>query len=175
MRRLTKRESKLLVIFLGAIFVILNFMGVAFLVGRQGELRSKLGDLRNERLEANSWLAEKDLWQQREEWMDSKQPKLQNTGEANAALLEALQTGARKQNITIMEQGFGEPNTQPSYQEISVKLKINGSLESITRWLVELQQPGNFQAVPTLSMKSDSDPSKVICELTVARWYAVNR
>ncbi|MGB8354683.1 MAG: hypothetical protein WCD79_12390 [Chthoniobacteraceae bacterium] len=172
MRSLTKNESKLLAIFLGAIFLILNLMGLAFLFRTQGELRSRLVNLKNVQLESKSWLAENNLWTQRKNWMDEKQPKLQNTGEANAALLETLQTGARKQNITIVEQGFGEPNFQPSYQEISVKLKINGSLEAITRWLVELQQPANFQAVPTLSMKSDSDPAKIICELTVARWYA---
>ena len=172
-RKLTQSESRLLVMFLGTIILIVNLIGVSFLLRKQGEMRLKLVNLKNEQRESNSWLAEMDLWQQRKDWMDAKQPRLQNAGEADATLLEALQTSARKQNITIMEQGFGEPNSQPFYQEINVKLKISGSLESITRWLVELQQPVNFQAIPTLSMKSDSDPSKLICELTVARWYAI--
>ncbi|MGB8352884.1 MAG: hypothetical protein WCD79_03270 [Chthoniobacteraceae bacterium] len=161
--------------FFGAIFVILNLFGLTFLLRQQGELQSSLLTLRNERREANSWMAEKEVWQHRKEWLDKNQPKLQSVGEANAALLEALQTSARKQSITIMEQGFGEPNAQPSYQEISIKLKISGSLESIVRWLVETQQPESFQAIPSLSMKSDSDPSRVLCELTVARWYATLR
>jgi len=172
---MTKRERRLLFIFLGAIFILFNLFGVTYLLRREGELKTKLVNLGNERREADSWLKEKDLWEQRKTWMDSKQPKLQSTGEANAALLETIQTSARKQKITIVEQGFGEPNVQPFYQEISVKLKINGSLESITRWLAELQQPANFQAIPSLSLKSDSDPSKIVCELTVARWYAAAR
>ena len=169
---MTKRERRLLYIFLGAIFVLFNFFGVTYLVRKQGGLKTKLVNLGNERPEANSWLAEKDLWQQRKAWMDGKQPKLPTEGRAQSDLLGSIQTSARKQNITIMEQGFGEPDTQPAYQEISMKLKVSGSLESITKWLVELQQPANFQAIPAMSLKSDSDASKVICELTVARWYA---
>jgi len=171
-RKLTQSESRLLIIFLGTIILIFNMVGVSFLLRKQEEIRIKLVNLKNEQRESNGWLAEMDLWQQRKDWMDARQPKLQNAGEADATLLETLHTSARKQNITIVEQGFGEPNSQPFYQEINVKLKISGSLESIIRWLVELQQPANFQAIPTLSMKSDSDPSKIICELTVARWYA---
>ena len=69
------------------------------------------------------------------------------------------------------DQSFGEPVTQPNFQEISLKLKVSGSLQAVIRWLVELQQPANFQAIPALSMKSDTDPSKIICELTVARCF----
>ena len=174
-KKVTRRERTLIVIFAGSIFVMANLFGLTFLLRRQGDLESRLLTLRDQRRDANSWLAEKDMWQQRKEWLDKNQPKLQSIDEGNAALLQELQTSARKQNITIMEQGFGEPNAQPSYQELSVKLKISGSLEAITRWFVEIQQPANFQAIPSLSMKSDTDPSKVICEITVARWYASMR
>jgi len=174
-KTINKREKTLLVMLLGSVVVIVNLFGLTFLMRRQGELQSNLLALRNERRDAASWLAEKDMWSKRKVWMDEKQPRLQSVGEANAVLLETLQASARKQSITIMEQGFGEPGAQPSYQEISVKLKVSGSLESIVRWFVELQQPANFQAIPSLSMKSDPDPSKVVCELTVARWYAALR
>lgn len=172
MRALNKRERRLIVMLSGAIFVIVNLFGVSSLFQRQGQLQSRLIALRNERREAKSWLVEKDMWQKRKEWLDKNQPKLHTTGEGNASLLETVQTTARKNNITIVEQGFAEPTPQPAYQEIAVKLKVSGTLESITRWLVELQQPTKFIAIPLLSMKSDSDATKVICELTVARWYA---
>ena len=171
-RKPTKRERTLIIIFLGAIFLVINLFGVTWLFRKQWDLESRLLALRNERREANSWLEEKDTWQQRKQWLDKTQPKLQTAGEADTALLEALQTSAEKHEITIIDKAFAEPNSQPFYQEVAVNLKVSGSLESITRWLVEIQQPANFQAVPSLSMKSDNDPSKIICELTVARWHA---
>lgn len=175
MRKPTKREQSLTVVFLLAIFVLLNLFGATFLFRKKGELQTRLVALRNERADARGWLAEKETWRQRKEWLDKKQPKLQTTGEANAALLGDLQTSARKHKITIVDQGFGESSAQSSYQEIAVRLKVSGPLEAITRWLVELQQPSNFQAIPVLSVKSDNDPSKIVCDLTVTRCYAPAR
>jgi hypothetical protein len=65
-----------------------------------------------------------------------------------------------------------DTKSQLPYQEISVRMKVGGSLESIARWLVEVQQPDRFQAVPAFSIKSDTDATKVLCELTVSRYYA---
>jgi len=172
-RKITKREQKLLFIFLGAIFLLFNLIGVAALFRKQAEFQSKLKALRIERLDARSWLAEKDTWQKRREWLDKTQPKLKTAGEADGALLDALQSSAGKYAITITDKSFGDPVQQPYYQEIAVKLKVNGSLEAVIRWLDELQQPANFQAIPSLSMKTDNDPTKISCELTVARWFAV--
>jgi hypothetical protein len=172
-RKPSKRELNLLFLFLGSIFLMANLACVSKLLRAKSDLESKLTAFRNERREANSWLAEKDTWHQRKEWLDKTQPKLQTAGEADAALLDTLQRSASRHDITIVEKGFAEPASLPFAQEIAVNMKVSGSLESMVRWLSEIQQPGNFQAIPSLSMKSDNDPSKVVCELTVARWYAV--
>jgi hypothetical protein len=176
MRELTKREKNLAVILLGSIFLMLNLFVVMYLVGRQGALEKKLAALRTEQRDAKSWLAQKDLWLKREKWLDEKQPKLQTVGKANSALLESLQTSARAQSLNIIDQSLVEvkPDTkaQLPYQEISVRLNVGGSLESVARWLADVQQPGKFQAIPALSIKSDSDATKVLCELTVSRYYA---
>lgn len=172
-RKLTKRERNLLTAFLLAIFAILNLFGATLLFRKKEELQSRVVALRNEWGEARGWLAEKETWRQREEWLDKKQPKLKSTGEANAALLSDLQTSARKHKITMVTPPqFVEPSAQPFYQEIAVKFSISGTMKDIAPWLVELQQPANFQAIPSITMKCDNDPTKVICDLTVTRWYA---
>jgi len=129
--------------------------------------------LRAEQADAQSWLASKEMWQQRKEWLNKTQPKLKSSGEASADLLESLTSSAAKHSITIVDQGFAEVDSHDTTsQQIAVRLKITGSLEAITRWLVEIQQPENFQAIPTLSVKLDTDATKYVCELTVARYYA---
>ena len=172
MRELTPREKRLAVILTGAIFLLLNLFVVTYLIGRQAALEKRRISLRNQQREAAGWLA------QREKWMNEKQPKLQTVGQANSALLESLQTSARGHDINIVEQSFVEvkadTKSQLPYQEIAVRLKVGGSLESIARWLVDVQQPAKFQAVPAFSMKCDTDATKVLCELTVSR-YCVPR
>jgi hypothetical protein len=173
MRKLTKRERKLAILVGVVVFLVANLIGVTALLRKQEEFQTNLELLRTERSEADSWLAQKETWQKRKEWLDKNQPRLKSEGEANAELLEALTTSAARHSITIVDQGFAEPDSHDTtYQQIAVKLKISGSLESITRWLVETQQPANFQGISSLTMKIDSDPSKITCELTVARYYA---
>lgn len=172
MLRLTNNEKRLGAILLLALFILANGVGLSLLAGKRKALGEDLSRLEREQLEAQSWLAEKDRWMEREKWLDARQPRLVTTGEANAKLLATLQTTARQQKVTIVEQSFAEPATQPRYQEISVKLKVSGTLEALTRWLVELQQPEQFQVIKTFSLKSDAEPPKVKCDLEVARWYA---
>lgn len=178
MRELTPREKRLAVILTGAIFLLLNLFVVTYLIGRQAALEKRRTSLRNEQSKAAGWLAQREMWLQREKWMNEKQPKLQTVGQANSALLESLQTSARGHDINIVEQSFVEvkadTKSQLPYQEIAVRLKVGGSLESIARWLVDVQQPAKFQAVPAFSMKCDTDATKVLCELTVSR-YCVPR
>jgi hypothetical protein len=159
--------------FAASVFLVANVVAVTTLWRKQRELQESVMALRDEQLEAQSLLADKEMWRQRADALD-KQPVLGSAGQANAELLETVTSSARRHSITIVDQGFAEPGAahKADFREIAVKLTVNGSLEAITRWLWEIQQPGKFQAVPSFSMKLDSDPSKIICKLTVARYYA---
>ena len=172
MRSLTEKEKRLTLMLLVAVFLAINLFGLTFLSRKRKALEADLFRLRTEQLEAKNWLGEKDLWLERKKWLDDNQPRLKNGGEANANLLETVQSSAQHQKITIVEQGFMEPANKTHYRQVGVKLKVNGTLEDITRWLANLQQPAKFQAVTTLSLKSDADPSRMKCELQVVRWYA---
>ncbi|MBI4024404.1 MAG: hypothetical protein HY360_05445 [Verrucomicrobia bacterium] len=171
MRPLTDKEKRLTLFLLVASFALANLFGLSLLSQKRKELESQLFCLRIEQLDARNWRMEKDLWMERKKWLDSKQPKIHAPGEANANLLEMLQTSARRQKIIIVGQSFTEPVTQPFYHEISVKLTVNGTLEALTHWLVELQQPEHFQAVRRFALKSDAEPPKIKCDLQVSRLY----
>ena len=177
MRPLTKRERRLAIMFGVTIFVAANIIGLTVLLRKQGEMHANLDNLRIRQFQADGWLAEKGTWRQRKEWLDKTQPVLKSAGEANAALLESLTSSAAKHSLVIVKQGFAEPDPEHKhpYQEIAVNLTVSGPLEAVTRWLVEIQQPASFQAVPKLSMKVDNDPAKMVCVVTVARYYAPAR
>lgn len=165
------------------LFVLANLIGVIALIKRQGLFAANLLDLRNQRMEQQHWLAGRDLWQQRKAWLDAKLPLLKSAGEANAELLDTLTASAAKHSITVLDQGFAEPDTprNADYQQIAVKLKVSGAKDAVTQWLWEVQQPEKFQGIPTLSMKLDSEgaatsaATKIVCELVVARYYAPAR
>ena len=59
-RKITKREKKLLMLFGGTIFLIINLFGLNFLLHKQSELRDQLASLEDERKEARGWLGQQE-------------------------------------------------------------------------------------------------------------------
>lgn len=169
---MTEKERKLLWGFLSSAFLLVNVVGLSLLRRQTLVLETQLMEVRAQEADSKRWMAEKNLWMERKGWLDAHQPKLTTSGEATASLLDAVQSGARKQHLTTSEEGFLEMVTRPYYQQIGVRVKARGSLEGIMRWMTDLQQPGRFQAVKSLSLKSDEDPSMIKCELQLVRWYA---
>jgi hypothetical protein len=172
MKPLNKNERRLVAVLGLVVFVMGNLWGQQFLKQKQSAFKSQLADLKVEDQESKQWLADQTLWIGRKQWLDEHQPKATTQGEINSALLEFLQSSARKQNITITEQSLTETPPQSFSQQATVNLKIGGSLESILKWLAEVQQPDKFQAVPSFKLLCDTEPPKMKCEMQVARFYA---
>ena len=66
-------------------------------------------------------------------WLNKNQPKISTAGEADSAMVDSIHNSAKKHDITIVDQSFGEPVTQPNFQAISLKLKVSGSLQAVIR------------------------------------------
>ena len=172
MRKLTKSERRLLIILGIAIFVVVNFYGLGYLLEVESSLAQQLSELRDKSRSNELWLREKDLWLARKTWIDASQPRISPNLVPQSALLESLTTSAHANNLEIQEQSFGETRNTPGYESVSVRLKVGGSLRNVLGWLVQIQQPELFQAVTNFSLKSENEPPSVSLDLEVARWYA---
>lgn len=158
---------------LGAtIFILANLFGVGALLKQRNALKLESVQLLGERQNAAMWLSEKDLWLKRKEWLDTVQPKIGQADVAQPQFFQDLQKSARAQNLAIDEQGFGENSETAHYKAVTVRMRVSGTLENVTKWLVTIQQPEQFQAITHLSLRSDKDPPKVNLELEIAKWYA---
>ena len=157
-----------------AIFGMVNFYGVSYLVDAHSSLATEVSDLENQERANQIWLREKNLWLNRKKWIESAQPRIHANQVPQSELLESLQSTARANHLEIQEQSFGADKSTPNYQSVSVRLKVSGPLQDVIRWLVQVQQPELFQAVTSFSLKSANEPPTVSLELEVARWYAPN-
>ena len=172
MRKITKNERLLLALLLGALFVFLNVFAFQAVKRLNTQLKAQHEELRNQQVVAETWLEERTAWAEKKAWLDENQPKLGDEGAASSALLQHLTTSARRHSITVLEQKLLDAESTSKYREVSVRLKVSGSLKGLSQWLCEVQEPKLFQAVKTFSVKSAKKPPDVICVLEVARWYA---
>ena len=171
---MSKGEKQKLYGFLVVVFVLGNVFAFGTLQDKFQETSRHLGKLKADLAYSRIWIEDRALWTKRADWLVKTQPKLDDPGQGTANLLESLQKAAQKNNLAIASQSLQEPRASAAYKEVSVQLTLTGSLEAICRWLVEIEQPELFQSVSRFSLKCDgTDGTKMRCELTVARWYAL--
>jgi hypothetical protein len=169
----TKSERQQKILLAGVLFLLVNLIGGNVAWNVYHGVTSRRAKQKADLAHAKEWLSDRDLWTDRAAWIAAKQPPLpKDAGQASADLLESLQKTAEQDHLTILEQGLQESRRTPQFREIAVKFRMTGSLESLCRWLVEVQQPELFDAVTVSSLKSEGDTNNVRCDLVVARWYA---
>lgn len=172
MRSLTATESRLLGIFLGAIVIVATLVLLSVGKRLRTGMDRELAELKVQKIEAEAWRQERPLWEERSAWLAANQPKYPSEGNPSSALLQKVQDSAAANGLTILEQSLAEPAPGAAFREVAVRVKVGATLEQLTRWLVELQQPAQFQAVTSFAIRSDKEPPKIICDAQIARWYA---
>jgi hypothetical protein len=172
LRKLTKSEKRLSIILIVALFGTANFYGLSYLLDLRSGYSRDISDLRSQVGADDIWLREKNLWLTRQQWIYATQPRIRPDQVPQSELLESVTTSAKANQLAIEEQSFGENLSTPNYQSVTVRLKLSGALPDVIKWLVQVQQPGLFQAITSFSLKSANEPPTVSLELEIARWYA---
>ncbi len=171
MRPLTKLEKNLVVTLSVTIFLLVNLFGISALLRQRRALQLEAITLQGSQDEAGLWLADREKWLTRKDWLEKTQPKASQPEAAQSTFFEELQKSARSRNLAIDEQGFGEVTETKHFQSVSVKMRVNGTLENTVRWLAAIQRPELFQAITSFSLKSEKEPPKVNLELEIAKYY----
>ena len=171
MRALTVKEKRLLAGLLGAIFVLLNVVGLQAFLNRQRALQSSIVRLQGELTEGRAILEEKAVWQERAAWLDAKQPGDDTTTtDDDAKFYEFVESSAKNAGLTYTRRDAGQRPSDGAYAEVVDSSQVKGKMEALVKWLNELQQPEAFRAIKQISVKS-GEPPEVIAEVEVARWY----
>ena len=171
MRALTAKEKKLLIALIGALFVLLNAVGFQAFLNRQRALQSDIVRLQAQLAEGRALLEEKDLWGKRAAWLDENQPGDDvTTTDDDAKFYEFVESSAKSAGLEYTRKDAGNLPSSGPFAEVFDSSQVKGKMESLVKWLGELQQPKAFRAVKQISIKS-GEPPDVIAEVEVARWY----
>lgn len=171
MRALTSKEKKLLAALLGAIFVLVNVVGLQAFLNRQRALHKNITQLESQ-LELNrAVLAEKPLWDERAAWLDENQLTDDvSTTEDDAKFYDFVEKSAKQSGLQYTRKAVGTQPADGRYAEVFDSSQVKGNMESLVKWLHGLQQPKAFRAIKQISIKS-GEPPQVVCDIEVARWY----
>jgi type II secretory pathway component PulM len=172
MRALTAKEQKLLFLLIGALFVLLNVVGLQAFLNRQRLLQSNIAQLHLQLDEHRSILADQDYWEDRGAWLDANQPFDDvSTIEDDTKFTEFVEISAKNSGLEYTRRGGGPLPPRGSIAEVYDASTVKGPMEAVVKWLSELQKPREFRVIKQLRIKSTEKPPDVICDVEVARWY----
>jgi len=171
MRALTAKEKKLLIALVGALFVLLNVVGLQAFLNRQRALQSSIVQLQSQLIEGRALLEEKAVWQERAAWLDEHQPSDDiTTTDDDARFYEFVESSAKAAGLEYTRRDAGNVPSSGPFAEVFDTSQVKGKMEALVKWLSELQQPKAFRAIKQISIKS-GEPPEMIAEVEVARWY----
>ena len=111
------------------------------------------------------------MWQERAAWLDGNQPGDDvSTTDDDAKFYEFVESSAKSAGLEYTRRDAGNLPSVGPFAEVFDSSQVKGKMESLVKWLNELQQQKAFRAIKQISIKS-GEPPEVIAEVEVARWY----
>ncbi len=178
--RLTQRERLLTLIVAGAVFFVANLVAIRFLLNSYSTLMSHYAEDHRNLILLRALADQHGTWTQRNDWLKSTQPVLNNRDRAATALYEQLQGIARARQVVVNSlqirltappPGAAVPDDAP--QTVSVEGDTQGNWGEMVRFLAEVQKPENFLVFDLASLRtSPTDAQLLKCHFLVSKWYA---
>ena len=174
-RSLSKREQTLativgLIVVLGGTFLL----GQSYLAKRTA-LTAKITADKRQLHSLQELLKEGSLWEQREKWIQAKQPKLENPDKAGVQLLEYVKALANKDAVLLENATLHTTEARPACIAVTLEVETKSPWSPLISFLYDLQTPEQFVAIEMADVKQDgADATQMRGRFKIARWYAPN-
>lgn len=170
--RMNQRERFLAAIVASVVFLLINFYVWGKLLGNLEAARTELAERKSTRRAQEIYIKERDLWNQRAEWLKQHQPVLKGPGEAST-LLDEIKNVAGKHNVLIENPAIGTSDATPDRQSVFASVDIKSPWPPLVRFLYDVQQPESFVVFENVTLNIDpADPTMMRGKFKIARWFA---
>lgn len=166
------RERTLAVSFLSIILVGGAFLAALNLKRWKGRIDDEEYRLQLQRMEAEHLLGEKDLWLKRAEWITAQQPEFKTRRDSDTDLNDLIKDSTLDRQIEVVQNQPSEPTELPGLFASTTLVQGSGSFLDAMGWIYDLQKPGKFVSIPSITIVPDEeDTSKVNVSLVLQKWY----
>jgi hypothetical protein len=171
--RMNRRERILSLAIGGIIFGLINLFLWNWTLGAIKQTRADLAQRKLMRREQEVFVKERDLWTQREQWLEQHQPPFAGAGEASTLLEQQLKPVAAKHGILLENPQIGSGETTPSHQTVWASVDTRSDWKSLVHFLYDVQQPDGFIVFESANIAVDNaDPTRIKGKFKIARWFA---
>jgi hypothetical protein len=171
---LTRHEKKLMLFFGLAVFAGIHLLGLKLFLSFDQANRRNLLQKTDELAEAKDWMEHKAEWEEKADWLE-KNLKIVPQDNPAPALQKRSQSTAAAAGLKIEEQNLQAPRIGVTCTIYSNRMRLTGSLEQFTRWIVDLYQPESGVALTMLNLKLSAEPPKMTGEAEVGQFFRTKK
>ena len=172
-RTLSSREKTLalivgLIVFTGGTWML----GESYVSNRHA-LSARIVSQQKQLRSMRALLDQSPLWAQREQWLQAKQPRLENADTAGVQLFDSVRELARRHTVLLANSTIRQPDPRPNCISVALEIETKSPWGPLVEFLRELQTPEQFVALESAHIQIDpADATQVSGRFKIARWYA---
>ncbi len=171
---MSPREKKLLILFLTAGFLLLNFLGIA----QYRRLKTQVDD---RMLQAQRDLERAELFRDSREqvlgemdWLAQHEPAPAAKQDIQAALQAFCTVEARDCGLEVRKQDLlsTDPIPGSAYHRAGILIQVTGTEAALYEWLYRLNTPDKLRHATQLILSvNPQDEHKIDCRTTIEQWF----
>ncbi len=170
--RMNQRERILALAVAGILFLLINLAIWNVLLGMSAGARDEYASERAARTEQQFYLTEEEMWRQRADWLQKKQPRSNNPAEASS-LLTRVKEIADRYKVQVENPQIGPVESTPSHQSVSATFETKSGWEPLVHFLYDSQKPESFTVFENVNlMVNATDPTVMEGRFKIAKWFA---
>jgi hypothetical protein len=172
-QQMTPRERTLATIVGAILFVFVNLFLIQYFMKQDRRLRSDRM-LKTQGLAVKkALLADREVWEQRDQWLTQTFAKLTDPDRAPNDLRNAAVEVGKKHQITIENPSLGKAETKPQYIAVGMSFEVKCKWSDLGGFLAEIQAPDHFIAFDNANLQTDTtDKSLMHGRFKVQKWFA---
>jgi hypothetical protein len=129
-------------------------------------------EVASRKLEAETLMEQKQMWQQRSEWLTEKLPAFTRRGEVDNQFLELLQSTSSAHGVSLSQTQPVTPTERIGLTSSSFNVQAQGEWAAMNHWLHDLQKPDAYVRIPSLTLSSnEQDTKEVTVNMNIQKWF----
>ncbi len=171
---MSPREKKILIVFAGSAFLVVNFLAFGFFQAKRTEVDRKLSQARQELERAEMFRSSREQVSDQMEWLASKEPQPAANEDVQTMLQQLCEREATSAGLTIKSQKPMPTDSSEGlhYHRAKIQITVNGREEALYRWFDRLNVPEQFRAASLIRLSpNQQDDTQIDCTATVEQWF----
>jgi tRNA A37 N6-isopentenylltransferase MiaA len=172
-RTLSSREKILATIVAAVVLIGGTYLLLESYASKRSALQAKIASGKKQLRSLHDMVSQSALWEQREQWLQAKQPHMENADTAGVQLLDEVRELARRHSVLLENPTIRTPDHRPECIAVALEIETKSPWSPLVEFLQELQTPEKFVALESANLKVDpADATQVHGRFKIARWYA---